>query len=198
MDHLVQPELHVVAKVVEAELVVGAVCHVRRISIPALGIGQAVDDAAYRQTEEAIDRSHPLGIAPSQVVVDGDDVHALGRERVEIDRKGRDQCLAFARLHLGDHAAVQDDATHHLDIEVALAERSFRRLPDRGKRVDEEIIDRRAAMQSLAEPGCARAQLVVGHRLELWLDRVDRDDVSIQPFQELFVGGAEQPPSDRS
>ena len=77
MHHLVQPELHVVAEVVEAELVVGAVRDVGGIGIPPLGIGQAVDDAADGEAEEAIDRAHPLGVAPRQVVVDGDDVHAL-------------------------------------------------------------------------------------------------------------------------
>ena len=110
MHHVIKPELHVVTEVVEAELVVGAVGYVGGIGIAALGIGQAVDDAADRQTEEAIDRSHPLRIASREVVIDGDDMHALRRQRIQIDRQGRDQRLTLARFHLGDHAAMQNDA----------------------------------------------------------------------------------------
>ena len=85
----------------------------------------------------------------------------LRRQRVEIDRQGRDQRLAFAGLHLGDHAAVQDDAAQQLHVEMALAQRSLRRLADGGERVDQKIVERLAARQPLPEPGRARPQFVV-------------------------------------
>ena len=56
--------------------------------------------------EEVIDRAHPLWVTPGQVVVDGDDMHALAGQRVEIDGKRGDQRLAFAGLHLGDAAVI--------------------------------------------------------------------------------------------
>ena len=59
------------------------------------------------QAEEAVDLAHPLGVALGQVVVDGDDVDALAGERVEIDRQGRDQRLAFAGVHFGDLASCR-------------------------------------------------------------------------------------------
>ena len=133
--------------------------------------------------KKAIDRAHPLRVAPRQVVVDGDDVHALRWQRVEIDRQGRDQRLALAGLHLGDHAAVQDDAAQQLHIEMALAQRSLGRLADRRERLHQQIIDRFAAIKTLPEPRRARAQFIVAHCLELWLERVDRDDVLVQPFR---------------
>jgi hypothetical protein len=49
-------------------------------------------------------------------------------ERVEIDRQRGDQRLAFAGLHLGDLALMQDHAAHQLHVEMALAERALRRL----------------------------------------------------------------------
>ena len=39
MHHLIKPKLHVVAEIVEAELVIGAVCYIRRVSFPTLLIG---------------------------------------------------------------------------------------------------------------------------------------------------------------
>ena len=38
--------------------------------------------------EKAIDLAHPFGVATGEIIVDGDDVHAVAGERVEIDRKG--------------------------------------------------------------------------------------------------------------
>ena len=63
-------ELHVVAQVVEAELVVGAVGDVCRIGGAALFVVQIVNDHADRKSEEAVQPSHPLRVAFGQVVVD--------------------------------------------------------------------------------------------------------------------------------
>jgi len=56
-------ELHVVAEVVEAELVVGAVGDVGGVGFAALLVGEVVDDDTDGEAEEAVDFSHPLGIA---------------------------------------------------------------------------------------------------------------------------------------
>ncbi len=45
LDHFLQPELHVVAEVVESEFVVGAVGDVARIGLLAAGVVEAMDDA---------------------------------------------------------------------------------------------------------------------------------------------------------
>ena len=68
------------------------------------------------------DLAHPFGIALGQIVIHGDHVDPAPAEGVEIDREGGDQGLAFAGLHLGDAALVQDDAADQLDVEMALAE----------------------------------------------------------------------------
>ena len=118
------------------------------------------------QAEEAVDLAHPVGVAPGEVVVDRDDVDALALQRVQIDRQRRDQGLAFAGLHLGDRALVQDHAADQLDVEMALAERALGRLAHRGEGVGQEVVEGLALGQALAEPGGARAQLVVGERLD--------------------------------
>ncbi len=108
LDHVGELELHVVAEVVEAELVVGAVGDVGGVGFAALLVGEVVDDDADGEAEEAVDLAHPLGVALGEVVVDGDDVDAAAGEGVEVAGEGGDEGLAFAGLHLGDLARVED------------------------------------------------------------------------------------------
>ena len=76
LDHIVLAHLHVVAEVVEAQLVVGAVGDVAGIRVAALLIVEAVHDDADRQAEEFVDLAHPLAVAFGEVVVDRHHVHA--------------------------------------------------------------------------------------------------------------------------
>ena len=147
-----------------------------------------------RQAEKAIDLAHPLGVAAREVVVDRDDVHAVAGQRVEIDRQGRDQGLAFAGLHLGDHAAMQHDAAHQLHVEMALAEGALRRLAHRRERIDQEVVELGAVGELLLELLGPRPQLVIGHRLELRLQLVDGGDDRPQALDVTIIGGAEQAP----
>ena len=78
---------HVVAQVVEAELVVGAVGDVGGVGGAPLVGRHAGQDHADVEPEEAVHAAHPLGVAFGQVVVDGDDVHALAAQRVEVRRQ---------------------------------------------------------------------------------------------------------------
>lgn len=52
--------------------------------------------------QKLVDLPHPLAIALGQVVIDGDDVHTLAGNGVEVTGKRRDERLAFAGLHLGN------------------------------------------------------------------------------------------------
>ncbi len=71
LDHVFEVELHVVAEVVEAELVVGAVGDVGGVGFTALLVVEVVDDDTDGEAEEAVDLAHPLGVALGEVVVDG-------------------------------------------------------------------------------------------------------------------------------
>ena len=99
------------------------------------------------------DRPHPARVSASEVVVDRDQVHAFARERIQIEGKARDQRLAFAGLHLGDLALVQDDSSHQLHVEVAQSDAPAARLTAESERVDEQVLE------LLAVPG-ALPQLV--------------------------------------
>ena len=60
LDHVLRLHGHVVAQVVEAELVVGSVGDVGRISRATLCRSHIGLDEPHLETEEAVDRAHPL------------------------------------------------------------------------------------------------------------------------------------------
>ena len=119
LDALLERHDHVVAQIVEPELVVRAVRdvgRVRRAAIrrPRLGVVEAGDV----QAQVAVEVPHPLGVAACQVRVDGDEVRALPGERIQVQRQRRDERLALARGHFPDLAEVQLDAAHELHVVV--------------------------------------------------------------------------------
>ena len=152
LDHVLELELHVVAQVVEAELVVGPVGDVAGVGLLAVLVEEAVLDAPDGQAEELVDPSHPVGVAPGQVVVDRDDVDAAARQGVQVDGHGRDERLALARLHLGDLSRVKDHPADELDVEGPHAEGSHGGLAG----------DREGLLQDLVEGRIAGGLLVLG------------------------------------
>ena len=138
---ILEVELHVVAQVVEAELVVGAVGDVGSVGGAALVVVEVVDDDADGEAEELVDLAHPLGVALGQVVVDGDDVDAVAGEGVEIAGEGGDEGFAFAGLHLGDLALVEDHAADELHVEVAHLHGAPAGLADDGEGLGKNLVE---------------------------------------------------------
>ena len=192
LHHVLEPVLHVVAQIVEAELVVGAVGDVAVVFLLALLVVEAVHDDADGQAEEFVDLAHPFGVALGEIIVDGDDVDAAAGERVEIDRKRRDQRLAFAGLHLGDLAFVQHHAADQLDVEMALAERALGRLAHGGEGRHQDVVEGAALGELLLEFFGPRAQRLVGELFQLLFERVDRVDARAVRADTPLVGGTEQ------
>ncbi len=146
LDPLVELDDHVVAQVVEAELVVRAVRDVGGVRLapidraqvqqPLVGrrevrvehVRRVVGDHPEADAQEVEHRAHPLRVAPGEVVVRGDDVDAAPGERVEDGGEGRQEGLAFAGPHLGDLALVQDHAADELDVVQAHPERPLHGL----------------------------------------------------------------------
>ena len=196
LHHVLEPVLHVVAQIVEAELVVGAVGDVAVVLLLAFLVVEAVHDDADRQPEEIVDLPHPLGVALGEIVVDGDDVDAAAGERIEIDRQRRDQRLAFAGLHLGNPALVQHHAADQLDVEMALAEGALAGLAHGGEGRHQDVVERGALGELLLEFVGARPQLFVGELFQLLFQRVDGVDARPIRANAPVVGGAEQLASD--
>ena len=87
LDEVLLAPRHVVAQVVEAELVVRAVRDVGVVLLAADVGGLPRDDRAGRHAERAVDAAHELGLVRREVVVDRDDVDALAGDRVEVHRE---------------------------------------------------------------------------------------------------------------
>ena len=197
LDHLLQAVLHVVAQVVEAELVVGAVGDVGGV-LHALGVlVLAVDNHAVGQAEEVVDLAHPLGVAPREVVVDRDDMDALAGERVQIDGQGGDQGLALAGLHFGDLAVVQHHAADELHVEMALPEGAAAGFSDDGECFGEQFVERRAICQAGSEFRGLGGQSLVRQRFHAIFQSVDRRNSPLIPFEGAVVGRAENGAGDR-
>ena len=156
---LLERAAHVVAQVVEAELVVRAVRDVRGVR---LALQRGVVDVGQHHTdlepEEAVDLAHPLRVALGEVVVRRDLVDAEAADRVEVRRQRGDERLALTGLHLGDPAEVQRGAAHQLDVEVALAEDPPAGLADGGERLGEQVVEVLAPLgRRRNSPVCARS-----------------------------------------
>ena len=191
LDEMREIELHVVAQVVEPELVVGAVGDVATVGDLSFLIVQVVLDDADRHAEETVDFAHPLGVAPRQIVVDGDDVDAFAFEGIEVRGKRRDERLAFARLHFGDLPLVQDVAADQLHVEVPHVEHAAARLAHDGEGLGQEVVYGCARSDPLAEFRGPFAERLVAQSLDGGLQRVDGFDDGTDLLQLAFVLRAE-------
>ena len=144
-------EHHVVAQVIEAELVVGAVGDVGRVRRLLGRVVHLRQVDADRQPEEAVDPPHPVRVALREVVVDGDEVNAVAGERVEVDRQRGDERLAFARSHFGDLAVVERHAADQLHVEVAHLQHALAGLADDGERLGQQRVERFALRDAALE-----------------------------------------------
>ena len=87
---------------------------------------------------------------------------AVALEGVEIDRQSRHQGLTLAGLHLGDRAFIEDNAAHHLNVEMTLTEGSFGRFANGGEGRRQQVLQFLAARQFLLEVIGSGAQFIIG------------------------------------
>ena len=123
---------------------------------------------------------------------------ALAGQRVQIQRQGRDECLAFAGLHLGDLAAMQNDAADELDVVVTHAQRPPCRFADHGKRFRKQLVECLLQLPFVIEHGvqplaelvrlCREGRIV--QHLDIRFERVDGLDDRTQAPEFALVLGA--------
>ena len=110
---------HIIAQVVEAELVVRTEGDVSVVCCTTLrGIGAVLVDTVYAEAVEHVQRAHPLRVTLGEVVIHRDDVDTITREGIEEDRERSDEGLTFPRSHLGDLTLVEDGTPEELHIVV--------------------------------------------------------------------------------
>jgi hypothetical protein len=132
-----------------------------------------------------VDPAHPLGVALGQVVVDRDHVHAVAGERVQVGGQHRGQGLAFTGPHLGDVAEVHGRAAHQLHVEVPLAQGPARGLAHGRERLRQQVVQGLAVFVPALELVGHAPELVVAHREEVVLDRVDLIGDPLELAKEL-------------
>ena len=115
-------EDQLVAQVVEADFVGGAVGDVTLVGRAPLGARHVLLHDADRHTKPAVDAAHPGGVAPRQVVVGGQHVHAVTGTREPGNGRHRRHRLALAGLHLDDLAVGERERSLKLDVEEIEAE----------------------------------------------------------------------------
>ena len=120
--------------------------HTGRIALPDF-----LPDSAQPVAAQAFPQYVPGAVAFGQVVVDGDQMRAFPFERVEINRKCRNQRFPFAGFHFGDAALVQDHSADQLDVEVTHIELAPRHFPADGKSLGQDVVERLAGRQPLLE-----------------------------------------------
>ena len=183
---------HVIAQVIETELGVGAIGDIglvgRALKLERHVVLQQTDGHA----QVLVDAAHPLGVALGQVVVDGDDVHALTGDSVEIAGQRGDEGLAFAGLHLGDVALVQRHGADELYIKVTHAHGALGSFAHGGKGLGEHVVERLAVGVALTELIGLGAELLLGHLLKLGLKTVDLVDDLVVALQVLIRSKGQQ------
>ena len=120
LDPLLEFGDHVVAQVVESELIIRAVGHVGGVGLPSgdraqLGrlfvaavifgikqVGAVVRNHANREAHEGEDRAHPACIAAGKVVVHGHHMHTTATNGVDGGTERTNERLPFAGAHLRD------------------------------------------------------------------------------------------------
>ena len=110
---------HIVAQVVETELVVCTECNVGEVCLATfVGIRAVLVNAVNAQAVEHIERAHPLRVALGKVVVHCYHVYAVSCQGVEEHRQGSNKCLSLTGSHFGNFPFVQNDTAEQLYIVV--------------------------------------------------------------------------------
>ena len=122
LRHVAKRVFHVVAQIIEAQLVIGGISDIRVISSALFFLGLAALGNAHGKAEKFIGRPHPVSITLGEILVHGNDVHGAAANRVQVRWQDRNKRLALTCTHLGDIAVVQHHASDQLDIECAHAQ----------------------------------------------------------------------------
>ena len=109
LHEILPMHLHVVAQIVKAEFVIRTIGDVRRIGALLCGDVRVAFQEPHRKAQKAVQPPHPFAVAPRQVFVDRDNMHAPPPKRVQAHGQRGHERLALARLHFRDIAVVQDD-----------------------------------------------------------------------------------------
>src|SRR5437867_10957592 len=108
-----------------------------------------------------MDRTHPVPVTASEVVVDGDHVYALLGEGVQVGCERGHERLAFTRSHFGDSALMEHHSAEQLDVVMTLSDDAAGRFSDDREGFGEERVKVLTREVATFEFGCLVTQLRV-------------------------------------
>ena len=183
--------LHVVTEVIETEFVIRAV---RNISSVSGALHSRIllvrQNHADREAEPLIELPHPLCVTAGEVVVHGHHVHALAGQRVQVNRKRGGQRLALAGAHFSDLAIIQHHTADHLHIEVTHAKHSRRGLTHNSESFRQQVVQRFALLEPVAEFLSLRLQLIIGELLQLRFQLIDLGNAPTVRLHKAVISAA--------
>ena len=183
---------HVVAQVIKTELGVGAVGDVGLVGRALELERHVVLEQTDGHAQVLVDAAHPLGVALCQVIVDGNDMHALAGDSVEVAGQGGDERLALAGLHLGNMTLMKRHGADELYVKVAHARDALGSLAHGGKGLGKHVVERLAVGVTLAELIGLGAEFLLGHLLKLGLKTVDLVDDLVVALKVLIGSKGQQ------
>ena len=183
---------HVVAQVIKAELGVGTVGDVCLVGRALELERHVVLEQTDGHAQVLVDAAHPLGVALCQVIVDGNDMHALAGDSVEVAGQGGDERLALAGLHLGNMTLMKRHGADELYVKVAHARDALGSLAHGGKGLGKHVVERLAVGVTLAELIGLGAEFLLGHLLKLGLKTVDLVDDLVVALKVLIGSKGQQ------
>ena len=96
---------------------------------------------AHGHAQKFIQRRHPSSVAGCQIIVNGNQVDTVARQRVQVRRQRCYQGFTFTGAHLGNHALMEHHATYELNVEVTHAQGTMPRFAHRRERLGQEVIN---------------------------------------------------------
>ncbi|OQC05700.1 MAG: hypothetical protein BWX80_01929 [Candidatus Hydrogenedentes bacterium ADurb.Bin101] len=131
----------IVAQVVKAVFVIGAVGNVRPVPRLAFIHVHVMLNDAYVQPQKTVNGTHPFGVTPGQVIVYRYHVHAVPRQAVQVAGQDGHQGFSLTCHHLRDTAPMQHNAAEHLHVERAQANDPLGGFPCHGKGLRQQRIE---------------------------------------------------------
>ena len=102
LNFALQIYLHIVAKIVETELVVRTVSDIAVVGGFTRVVVHVGKNRAYGLPQIRIDGTHPCRVALGKIVVDRYDVHTLFRKAVQVGGGNAHERFTFTGFHFGD------------------------------------------------------------------------------------------------
>ena len=173
---------HVIPQVVKAKFIVGTVCDVGSVSLPALGTIQTIDNQTGCQAQIAINLAHPFRVTLCQIVIDSNYMHTLACQCIQITGQSCHQGFTFTGLHFRNASLMQHQRTQDLNREMLHFQYTPAGFPTGGKSLRQNIIEGFTICQTRLELVCHTTEFRITHGSKLIFQRQYLIDCRLEPL----------------